>query len=197
MFDRIRQRGDEIIGHGRTNSERHSGMWEADEARWVAEVTEAITRNEGKSPTGWMSPWLYETNLSPDLLQEAGYKYLLDWPSDDQPIWMKTRAGKILSVPYPIEVNDSPAIVFRNKSASEFADMIVEQFEEMLLQSEKQSLVCPIALHTFVVGQPFRMGHLRRALKHCAEHPKKDMVWYTKPGDIAEYCYSLPEGTLA
>ena len=197
MFERIRQRGDEIIGHGRTNSERHSGMWEADEARWLAEATDAITKNEGKPPTGWMSPWLYETNLSPDLLQEAGYKYLLDWPCDDQPIWMKTRAGKILSVPYPIEVNDSPAIVFRNKSAAEFGDMIVEQFEEMLLQSEKQALVCPIALHTFVVGQPFRMGHLRRALKHCAEHPKKDMVWYTRPGDIADYCYRLPDGTLA
>ena len=197
MFDRIRKRGDEIIGHGRTNSERQSGIWEEDEARWIQEATQALTVNEGKPPKGWLGPWLYESSTTPDLLKEAGYTYLMDWACDDQPIWMNTRSGKILSVPYPIEVNDSPAIVFKNNTAQEFADMIVDQFEEMLLQSKKQSLVCPISLHTFVVGQPFRLGHLRRALKHIVEHPRRDEVWFTRPGEIADYCYQLPPGTLA
>jgi len=197
IFERIRKRGDEIIGHGRTNSERQSGIWEEDEARWIHEATEAIRVNEGKPPKGWLGPWLYESNTTPDLLKEAGYTYMMDWACDDQPIWMQTRSGKILNVPYPIEVNDSPAIVFRNKSAEEFADMIVDQFEEMLLQSTKQALVCPVALHTFVVGQPFRLGHLRRALKHIVEHPRRDEVWFTRPGEIADYCYQLPPDTLA
>ena len=31
---------------------------------------------------------------------------------DDQPIWMATRSGgRILSVPYPQELNDIPALV--------------------------------------------------------------------------------------
>ena len=33
----------------------------------------------------------------------------MDWPADDQPFWMTTRAGPMLSVPYSIEINDSPA----------------------------------------------------------------------------------------
>lgn len=197
LFDRIRERGDEIIGHGRTNGERQSGMWEPDERRLIAEATAAIAHHEGQAPRGWLGPWLAETRTTPDLLQEAGYTYLLDWACDDQPIWMKTRTGRILSVPYPIEVNDSPAIVFRHHTAQEFADMIVDQFEEMLLQSTQQALVCPVALHTFVVGQPFRLRHLRRALQHCVTHPQRDQVWFTRPGDIADYCYRLPEGTLA
>ena len=35
----------------------------------------------------------------------------MDWPNDDQPISMKTRSGPLMSVPYPIEVNDSPQIL--------------------------------------------------------------------------------------
>ena len=30
MFERIRGRGDDIIGHGRTNAERQKGLWEAE-----------------------------------------------------------------------------------------------------------------------------------------------------------------------
>jgi allantoinase len=57
---------------------------------------------------------------------------------DDHPVWLKTRRGKLLSVPYPQELNDSAAIVGWQVGASGFADMIVEQFEEMLLQSRDQ-----------------------------------------------------------
>jgi allantoinase len=192
IFARLRARGDEIIGHGRTNAERLLPAWEEDEKRLIAEATAALTRNEGKPPKGWLGPWLAETCVTPDLLKEAGYTYLLDWACDDQPIWMNTRSGKILSVPYPIEVNDSPAIVFRHHSAREFADMIVDQFDEMLRQSENQSLVCPISLHTFVIGQPFRLGPLRQALKHCVDHPQAERVWFTRPGEIADYCHTLP-----
>ena len=197
LFERIRRRGDEIIGHGRTNAERQSGMWEEDEARLIAEATATLARNEGKPPQGWLGPWLAETWVTPDLLKEAGYRYLLDWACDDQPFWMSTRAGPILSIPYPIEINDSPAIVFRNYTAREFADMIVDQFDEMIEQSERHPLVCPIALHTFVVGQPFRLRPLRLALKHCLEHPLRDRVWFTRPGEIAEYCYQLAPGVLS
>jgi len=196
LFERIRRRGDEIIGHGRTNSERQIPMWEADEAWLIKEATDTITQREGKAPKGWLGPWLAESYVTPDLLKENGYTYLLDWACDDQPIWMNTRSGRILSVPYPLEVNDSPAIVFRQHTAREFADMIVDQFEEMLKQSDKQPLVCPIALHTFVVGQAFRLGPLRKALKHCVTHPQADKVWFTRPGEIADYCYNLPEGTV-
>lgn len=196
LFDRIRARGDEIIGHGRTNAERQAGMWEEDEARLIAECTEQIFRAEGRPPAGWLGPWIAETHSTPDLLKEAGYRYVMDWPADDQPFWLATRSGPILSVPYPIEINDSPAIVFRHHTASDFADMIVDQFDELLEQSERQPLVCGVALHPFVVGQPFRLRRLRRALQHCVNHPRRDRVWFTRPGEIADHCYALPPGTL-
>jgi allantoinase len=89
----FRARGDEIVAHGRTNSENANGMSEADERALIAEVTEAIKKHEGKQPGGWMSPGAHPSALTEDLLAEAGYRYTLDWPMDDQPVWMKTRSG--------------------------------------------------------------------------------------------------------
>jgi len=196
VFRRLRARGDEFIGHGRTNSERQRGMWERDEERVIAECTEAITRNEGRAPEGWLGAAASENNTTPDLLHEAGYKYVLDWPCDDQPIWLKTRKGRILSVPYPAELNDNAVIVHRHQRAQDFADMVVDQFDEMLMQSDRRPLVFAVSVHPNVIGQPFRLKHFREALRHCVNHPGADRVWYTQPRDIARYCYGLPDGII-
>jgi allantoinase len=177
-------RGDEIVAHGRTNSERQGGLDETAEAMLIADGTEALSRNIGAKPRGWLGPWISESRVTPDLLQEAGYSYLLDWCHDDQPVWFRTRRGRILSVPYPQEVNDIPAIVARQMTAPEFGDMIVDQFEEMRSQSRDQSLVMGIALHPYIVGQPHRLRHVRRALARIAA--VRDAIWVTTPGKIAD-----------
>ena len=102
---------------------------------------------------------------------------------DDQPVWLKTRKGRILSVPYPQELNDSAAIIGRHVSAAEFADMVIDQFDEMLEQSREQPLVMGISLHAMIAGQPFRLRQLRRALAHLAQH--REAVWITTAGEIA------------
>jgi len=181
----FRAMGAEIAAHGRTNSEHQGELNEADERALIAQVTSTIARHEGRAPAGWLSPWIAETPLTPDLLHEAGYSYLMDWCMDDQPVWLKTRGGHILSVPYPQEINDSAAIMGRHVSASDFADMIVDQFDELLEQSQEQPLAMGIALHSMIVGQPFRMRHLRRALAHI--RARRDQCWLATAGEIARF----------
>jgi allantoinase len=179
-----RAHGAEIASHGRTNSQHQADLSEVDERELIQTVSDTIARHEGRAPAGWLSPWIAETERTPDLLHEAGYRYVLDWCMDDQPVWLKTRRGRILSVPYPQELNDSAAIIGRRVSASEFADMIVDQFEEMLLQADEQPLVMGIALHAMIAGQPFRLRHLRRAFEHIAK--RRDSCWLTTAGQIAD-----------
>jgi hypothetical protein len=62
--------------------------------------------------------------------------------------------------------------------------MIVDNFDEMLAQSREQPLVMGIALHPYIVGQPYRLRHLRRALQHIV---KKRSVWLTTPGKIYDF----------
>src|SRR5262249_51329435 len=189
-------RGDDVLGHGRTNAELLRGMWEQDEARAIEECTAVLEKHVGVRPTGWMGPGALESNITPDMLKEAGYTHLLDWPVDAQPLWTKTRAGTLLSVPYPMELNGAGSQAHRDHTGREFAEMIVDQFEEMLEQSERQPLVFALALHGFIVGQPFRLRPVRQAIKHCVEHKHKHRVWYTRGADIAKYCFSLPKGLI-
>jgi peptidoglycan/xylan/chitin deacetylase (PgdA/CDA1 family) len=183
LADAFAARGDEIAGHGRTNSERQSDLSESEERALIAEATGRLRDHFGEAPAGWLGPWIAQSTSTPDHLKEAGYSYLLDWCHDDQPNWSVTAHGPILSVPYPQELTDIPAIAVRRASADEFADMIVDQFDEMLQQSVCQSLVMGIALHPYIVGQPFRLRHLRRALGHIARH--RDQVWPTTAAEIA------------
>jgi len=193
---RIRSRNDEFLGHGYTNSEEQGGLSEQKEKDLIAECTATITKHEGKAPTGWMSPWLSNSETTMDLLQEAGYRYVMDWTMDDQPIWIKTRGGKILSMPYPVEANDNRGIVWYRYTSSEFTDMLIDNFDEMLEQTQRDGhpLVCPISLHPFVVGRPYRIRQLRRALEHILKY--KDRIWLTRPGDICQHIETLPEGTV-
>ena len=196
ILETIKARGDEIIGHGRTNAERQGQMWEEDEARLIAQVRDAIIARSGQTPRGWMGPWMSQSHVTPDLLKEAGFDFLMDWPCDDQPIWLRTRSGPLMSVPYPLEINDSPMMLVRRHTAVEFEQMIIDQFDEMIEQSERQPLVCGIALHTMIVGQPYRLRALRRALKHIATHPRRDKVWFTRPGAIFDHCAGLKAGIV-
>ena len=189
-MDAFRARGDEVVGHGRTNSERQGVLDEPAERALIEEATAVIEAFEGKRPAGWLGPWISESRVTPDLLAERGYAYLLDWCMDDQPVWLSTRnGGRILAVPYPQEVNDIPSIVARKDSAEQFADMIVDNFDEMLEQAVDAPLVMGIALHPYLVGQPYRLRHLRRALRHVADH--RERISMTTAGAIASHVTAL------
>ncbi len=194
LMSAFRARGDEIVGHGRTNSEKQGLLKEADERALIAQATQTLTSYEGKPPQGWLGPWISQSRHTPSLLQEAGYGYLLDWCMDDQPVWFRTRMGRILSIPYPQELNDIPAIIARRVEGAAFADMIIDQFDEMFEQSCEAPLVMGIALHPYIVGQPHRLRHLRRALAHIAA--RRADIWMTTAGEIARHASTLPDGIV-
>lgn len=186
LVEVFRMRGDEIAGHGRTNAERQGVLNEVQEHALISEATQVLTKQEGKSPKGWLGPWISQSSVTPDLLKENGYEYLLDWCHDDQPVWMDTRSGPILSVPYPQELNDIPQIVARKREGHEFGDMIIDAFDVMLEECSRRPLVMGIALHAYLMGPPHRFKHLRRALSYLVEN-SDDTVWFTTAGAINDH----------
>ena len=186
-----RARGDEIIGHGITNSKPLAAMDEAEERALFDGVTARLTAEEGKPPRGWLSPYLSPSERTPDLLAEFGYDYVLDFGMvDDQPFWCDTASQPLLCMPYPIELNDQPAMVFRRDTARQFFDNAIDQFDEMQRAAESYAQVFVVSLHSFIVGQPYRLKHLRRLLEHIKAHAAE--TWITTPGAAAAYYRELP-----
>ena len=134
--------------------------------------------------------------MTPELLVEAGYRYTLNWCADDQPIRLSTAAGPLLAIPYPQEVNDIPAVVARKDGAEAFAAMVLADFEERLEQVGRDGIpqVMGIALHPYIVGQPYRLRALRGALAAIAA--RREEVWITTAGAIYDHVLTLPEGSV-
>ena len=191
----FRARGDEFVGHGRTNSERQINMTEDEERSMIAEIADKMTAAEGRRPEGWLGPFISQSPRTPEILKTAGFQYMLDWWFDDQPVWFRTDAGPILAVPYPsMELNDIPAYINRGASDEEFHRMMLDAFDEQLEESALYPQVYCVALHTFLTGQPHRIRLLRKVLMHIAA--QRDKVWLTTPGRIADHIRTLPANVV-
>ena len=143
-------RGDELVGHGHTNSERQGVLQEDAERALMLDCRQKIQAECGQAITGWLSPWISESLATPDLLAETGYDYTLNWCHDDQPLPMRTKSSKAFwSAPYPQELNDIQMIIARQMGSKDFTQTIVDQLEKMLHQTrlpDAPPLVMGIAL---------------------------------------------------
>ncbi len=55
IVEKIKARGDDVLGHGRTNAEHLRTMWEQDEAHAIQECISVLEKHVGVRPTGWMA----------------------------------------------------------------------------------------------------------------------------------------------
>lgn len=180
----------EIVGHGRSNSDSLTGMSPEVERAYLADVADRIRAEEGQAPGGWSSPWLSHTPATLNLLADSGYDYLLDLRLDDQPVWLRTESGPLLSIPYAAELNDSATMVGRSVLARDFADMVDDEFAELYDAAAHTPLVMSVVLHSFISGVPFRLRAVGRALERIAA---AEGVWLTTPRQIHRAVVECPE----
>jgi len=185
LTEACRDRGDEIAAHGRSNAVAQGKMSRSDERSMIADVTQRLA-SLGVRPTGWLGPWISESNDTPDLLAEAGYRYVLDWAHDDQPTRLATAKGSLLSIPYSQEINDLPAVIQRHQEAEGFAGMIRAAVTQLLSESDRRPSVLGIALHPYIMGQAHRVPALAGILQELRE-VNDPRIWWTTAGAIAEH----------
>jgi allantoinase len=172
------------VAHGKNNTTLQSGMAEAQERAYVAEVTDILQAATGARPKGWLCPALNSTLNTNDILAEQGYTYTLDWTNDDQPYPLNVKRHRLLAVPYCSEVNDVALMLVHHQSTEDFYRAMVDQFDMLYSEGADSGRILGIGLHPFMIGQPFRAGSLVRALEHFAKH---DRVWFTTSDEIAEH----------
>lgn len=180
------ERGWAWLAHGKNNSILEANMSEDEERSYLRSVVSTISEATGRPPKGWLGPALTETFATPKLLAELGLTYLCDWCADDQPFPLNVAGHKMISVPYSIEVNDIPLFVGKSLSGDEFYRIVMDQFEAVYEASEASAQVMTLAIHPFVVGQPFRLKYLDKALQQITG---VDDVWVTTSDEIAAYYF--------
>jgi peptidoglycan/xylan/chitin deacetylase (PgdA/CDA1 family) len=169
--------------HGKNNSSMHTGMGPDEERQALGEMVETIRSGTGRQPMGWLGPGLTETYNTPELLSELGIRYLCDWCNDDQPYPLNT-AKPMVSVPYAIEVNDLPMMMY-GYSGDALSGIITDAFDVLFEEGADSGRVLGIGLHPFVMGAPWRHKHFARALEYLNRF--RDDVWFATSDEIATW----------
>jgi peptidoglycan/xylan/chitin deacetylase (PgdA/CDA1 family) len=170
----VRDAGWEFVGHG--IHQRALGE-EDDERSMIQGAMSALETFTGRRPRGWMSPGWSETFDTPDLLKEAGIEYVCQWVIDDLPAWLNTKHGRMIAMPYGLDLNDSVVYAIEKHSSSEMKLRVDQTIRTFLreIERERQPRVLTLPLHPHLSGVPHRIGFLTDMLD--ALMARKDTVF--------------------
>ena len=182
--DAMVERNYDYMSHGIYNTRYLYTYTEEQEREFYRDTIESLKLHTGKQLKGMLGPAISGTERTPDLMAEAGLIYHTDWMHDDQPVPIKVKSGKLISVPYSIELNDSSLLRDNHYEGDYFARICKAQFDQLYKEGAESGQVMCIALHPFLIGQPHRIKYLDEILSHIMSH---DGVWQTTADEIADY----------
>lgn len=184
-----REAGWEFMGHGYVQGPMHRLE---DQRRAIADTVAAIRDFTGKPPRGWESPGLTETDETLDLLREEGIEYVCNWPLEDLPLKLRTRAGDMVSVPYPLDVNDVVMTAVQQQPSDEILRRGVAQFDRLYAEGARSPRIFTISVHPYLTGVPHRIGPFEELLDYVKSHAGVEFMtgeqvldWYLAQGSAA------------
>ena len=178
------ERGWEFYSHGTYNTRYVFNMDPAQERELIQDSIDTIKKHTGQKLDGWLAPALTYTDNTLDLVAEMGLTYVCDLFHDDQPGPVKVKKGRLVSIPYSLEMND--AIVFNVNLVSprRYGEILKSQFDCLYEEGAESGTVMCIPLHPYLVGQPYRIKAFEEALAYITGH---DKVWLATGREIARH----------
>jgi allantoinase len=177
----------DLLGHGMYNTRFICGLSEEEERAYYLEMLRITRELTGIEMKGMGGPGPQAaTENTPDLLAEEGFLYYADFFHDDQPFPINVNSGKLISMPYSVEINDVP-ILSAAYEGDAFVEIVRRQFDR--LYAEGGRVMC-ITVHPAVIGQAQRAKYVDLALQYVKSFPD---VWFATGRQIAEHyianCY--------
>ena len=163
-----RDAGWEFMGHAWDQIPIHKIDDQAGMIKKSLDTIEALT---GTRPVGWLGPGLTETEETPDLLAAAGIRYVGDWVYDDEPTEIETRGGKLVTLPYTVELNDIPTMIVQHHESPYWLKRCQDSFDRLYAEGAMRPKFMAIAIHPYISGQPHRIRYLEEVYAHINRHP--------------------------
>lgn len=185
-------RGWEFFSHGIYNTRYAYDMDEAQERAIIEDSIKTVQKATGQRIRGWLAPALTHTVRTMDLIAEYGLDYTCDLYHDDRPGEVHTQSGRLISMPYSLEVNDHYGFFIYNMSPREYARTLIAQFDRLAREGESSGTVMCVPLHSYLIGQPHRIGPFEDVLRHIAADGR---AWITTAGQIADHYKSQFPGS--
>lgn len=181
----IAEAGHEIAGHSWAQN-RVPALIDAEEERAeIARCTEAIATVSGQRPRGWISPRCTPSARTSELLAASGYEWHGDVFDADLPYWRETPEGRIVALPFGMQINDLPMTVRYGQPTRELASSFA--FEAGGLARSRRLGYLDVTLHAHVGCRP--AGLL--ALSEIIAEARRLDLWIATRGDLVDQFVDL------
>jgi allantoinase len=160
--------GWEFMGHSYEQGPIHK---EPDQRAMIHRSLDVLETFTGKRPIGWLGPGLTQTYETPELLAEAGIKYIGDWVYDDEPTVIRTAKGPLVTLPYTVELNDIPMMIVQHHESDHLLKRSMEMFDRLYEEGGQRAKFMAIAIHPYISGQPFRIKYLEQIYEYVNRLP--------------------------
>ncbi len=157
----------EILAH---SYEQRVISLEEDERDVIRRTIQTIRDFTGKPPRGWMGPGLQETFDTLDILAEEGFEYVADWVNDDQPYPLTVKSGRLIAVPYTVELNDIPIYLVQHHRSPEIYERSIDAFDTLYEEGAGSARFMGIAVHPYISGAAHRIKYIDKIFQYIKEH---------------------------
>lgn len=180
-----KKRGAEFVAHGLTRRQIiHIGMSEDDERAYIKASVDAVEQATGTRPMGWSGPDFQETTHTPNLLGEAGIRYVCDWGNDEQPYRMTPKTGELYSLGVNSYLDDNYIHLHGRRTINEVSLIWREWFDGLYEDGATTGRMMVLHLHPWIMGQPWRIRYLDEVLGHICGHAD---VWKATGSEIIDH----------
>ncbi len=184
VAEEARSAGWEFMGHAYDQMPIHKHDNQKDMIDRSMDILERFT---GKRPVGWLGPGLTQTYETPELLAEAGVKYIGDWVYDDEPDIIRTAKGPLVTLPYTVEQNDIAMMIVQHHESDYLLRRSIDAFDRLYQEGEHRAKIMAVAIHPYISGQPHRIKYLEAIYDYAAKfegvlhwNGEQILDWYMK-----------------
>jgi allantoinase len=184
VAEEAKRAGWEFMGHAYDQMPMHK---HENQKEMIHRSMDIIQRFTGKRPIGWLGPGLTETYETPELLAEAGVKYIGDWVHDDEPGIIRTAKGPLVTLPYTVELNDITMMIVQHHESDYLLKRTIDAFDRLYVEGEHRAKFMAVAIHPYISGQPHRIKYLEAIYDYASKfdgvlHWNGEQIfdWYMK-----------------
>jgi peptidoglycan/xylan/chitin deacetylase (PgdA/CDA1 family) len=158
----IAEAGHELSAHSWSQNRIPALLSREEERDEIIRCTDAIAAVSGQRPRGWISPRCTPSANTGELLAEAGYEWWGDVFDADLPYWLDTDHGRIVALPFGLEINDLPMTVRYGQPTREISQSFAYEARGLSL-SQKLGYI-DVTLHAHVGCRPAGLLALREII---------------------------------
>lgn len=153
-----------------------------EEQRDLQRCVEVLTAASGTRPYGWLSPRCTPSERTGALLAAAGFRWHADIFDADLPYRIETPSGRLVAMPFTMEVNDMPLYVRYGSEPEAFSRIFTRIVADWPAIGARPGCL-DLTVHAHVFGRPYGLIELRRSI---AIARSRDWAWLTDHDRLAQ-----------